>query len=289
MSTDFDNTRVFELPDINEYSDEQKVVEYLPLKGNYLVIGGPGTGKSVLALSRSRLLAKKQERDSKLNYKFIVYNKMLNHSSRQLYPEVANETWLSWFWELFRRKFVLPPTEYRRYDDNYKFYWENISKLSSCHLRIKNLESALNKSFDFKSFFDESDSSSELHKVYNDLLLSTSGYSGNANTNYARQIFKCIVQSIINKDSMLPLDNTYLVIDEGQDIPKGFYQFLLGLGCENIFIAADQNQQITDDNSDISELKDVIGSEGSKEFTENFRQANGGYYVAVLAEQFHCD
>ena len=103
MPTDFDNTRIFELPDITAYSDEQLEVEYLPLKGKYLVIGGPGTGKSVLALSRARLLAKKQVRDAKLDYKFVVYNVMLEHSSRQLYPEVkeASKRWMSWFWKLF--------------------------------------------------------------------------------------------------------------------------------------------------------------------------------------------
>jgi superfamily I DNA/RNA helicase len=125
--------------------------------------------------------------------------------------------------------------------------------------------------------------------VYNDVLLSTSGQSGTPEVKLAEHIFKTIMQSVIDNDNMMPLDNTYLVIDEGQDMPTGFYEFILGLGCENIFIAADQNQQITGNNSDISELIDVIDVKESKEFTENFRQANGGYYVALLAEQFHCD
>ena len=291
MPTDFDNTRIFELPDITAYSDEQLEVEYLPLKGKYLVIGGPGTGKSVLALSRARLLAKKQVRDAKLDYKFVVYNVMLEHSSRQLYPEVkeASKRWMSWFWKLFNSTFGVYPKQYTDPDDSYSLLWGNISKLSSCRWRIKSLGDTINTPFDFNSFFTESDSNSELYKVYNDVLLSTSGQSGTPEVKLAEHIFKTIMQSVIDNDNMMPLDNTYLVIDEGQDMPTGFYEFILGLGCENIFIAADQNQQITGNNSDISELIDVIDVKESKEFTENFRQANGGYYVALLAEQFHCD
>ena len=290
MSADFDNTRAFELPNINDYSDEQLEIEYLPLIGNYLIVGGPGTGKSVLALSRSRLLAKKHERDSKLVYKFLVHNKMLSHSSEQLYPECNNDTWLSWFWKLFIQEFGINPKHYSNSNNSYTLHWDNISKLLDCRRRIKNLEDSLNNPFDFDSFFSQSDSSSELHKTYNDLLLSTSELLGEPQINYAKHIFKYIVKSIINKKSILSLENSYLVIDEGQDMPQKFYEFLLGLGCLNIFIAADQNQQITpENNSDIHELMDVIDVSEPKDLTENFRQANGGYYVALLAEQFYCD
>mgnify|MGYP000159083811 FL=1 len=290
MSADFDNTRAFELPNINDYSDEQLEIEYLPLIGNYLIVGGPGTGKSVLALSRSRLLAKKHERDSKLVYKFLVHNKMLSHSSEQLYPECNNDTWLSWFWKLFIQEFGINPKHYSNSNDSYTLHWDNISKLLDCRRRIKNLEDSLNNPFDFDSFYAQSDSSSELHQTYNNLLLSTSGLLGEPQIAYAKHIFKYIVLSVVNKNSMLSLENSYLVIDEGQDMPQKFYEFLLGLGCLNIFIAADQNQQITpENNSDIHELMDVIDVIEPKELTENFRQAHSGYYVALLAEQFYCD
>jgi DNA polymerase III delta prime subunit len=293
MPTNFDNTRIFELPDITVYSSEQEEVEYLSLKGKHLIIAGPGTGKSVLALSRARLLAKKQARDNKMNYNFIVYNVMLEHSSSQLYPELNSSRWQSWFWKRFNSEFGVYPKAYTDHDDSYTLLWENILKLSDCRWRVvKALEETINTPFDFNSFFTESNSNSELHKVYNDILLSTSGHSGNPEIKLAEHIFKKIVNTVINNDSMTPLENTYLVIDEGQDMPTEFYKFILGLGCENIFIAADQNQQITDSNSDIDELKDIADIADSGEpnkFTKNFRQANGGYYVAVLAQEFHCD
>ena len=34
----------------------------------------------------------------------------------------------------------------------------------------------------------------------------------------------------------------YLVIDEGQDMPPGFYNALVGLGFDRFFVVADQNQ-----------------------------------------------
>lgn len=46
--------RKFALPGIQELSKEQEDARALPKKGQHLIIGGPGTGKSVLALLRSR-------------------------------------------------------------------------------------------------------------------------------------------------------------------------------------------------------------------------------------------
>ena len=46
--------RKFELPGIQDLGKEQEAARALPREGQHLIVGGPGTGKSVLALIRAR-------------------------------------------------------------------------------------------------------------------------------------------------------------------------------------------------------------------------------------------
>ena len=46
--------RKFELPRIQDLSKEQEAARALCKEGRHLIVGGPGTGKSVLALIRAR-------------------------------------------------------------------------------------------------------------------------------------------------------------------------------------------------------------------------------------------
>ncbi|MBK1735380.1 hypothetical protein CKO15_08805 [Halorhodospira abdelmalekii] len=98
--------RKFQLPGIHELSKEQEDVRALPTDGQHLVIGGPGTGKSVLALLRSRRL-----HEEKVRYVFLVYNKLLHQASRQLFGgQLSSHQWQSWFIGLYRKVTgALPP------------------------------------------------------------------------------------------------------------------------------------------------------------------------------------
>jgi DNA helicase IV len=80
----------------------------------------------------------------------------------------------------------------------------------------------------------------------------------------------------------------HFVVDEGQDLPQGFYESIMALGHENFFIVADQNQQITDDHSNIQELTDMLGLNRSDviELRENFRNTKE---IAVLSQHFYAD
>ena len=50
-----------------------------------------------------------------------------------------------------------------------------------------------------------------------------------------------------------------IIVDEGQDLSPGYYETLYALGCENIFVTADQNQQIRgNENSNIEELSNIL-------------------------------
>jgi superfamily I DNA and RNA helicase len=69
----------------------------LPLEGQHLIVGGPGTGKSVVALLRARRLAREKK-----DYLFLVYNVLLDKNSYGLGgEELKAVTWKRWFRKAF--------------------------------------------------------------------------------------------------------------------------------------------------------------------------------------------
>ena len=93
-----DRARRFALPNVQDLSKDQDAALALPLEGQHLVVGGPGTGKSVVALLRVRRLAAESE-----NYRFLSYNKLLDQSSRHLFGSNLNaftlDTWFRRLWK----------------------------------------------------------------------------------------------------------------------------------------------------------------------------------------------
>ena len=90
--------RKFELPGIQDLSKEQEAARALPKEGQHLIIGGPGTGKSVLALIRAG--RHRRERD---DYLFLVFNHLLDRASGQLFGDgLVSKTWDRWFRGMFR-------------------------------------------------------------------------------------------------------------------------------------------------------------------------------------------
>ena len=100
MSTTLNRTRVFKLPGIHELSKGQDAALALPLEGQHLIVGGPGTGKSVVALLRARRLARENK-----PYLFLVYNHLLRQSNLHLFaddPErLETATWYAWFFQQY--------------------------------------------------------------------------------------------------------------------------------------------------------------------------------------------
>ena len=90
--------RKFALPGIQDLSKEQETARALPIEGQHLIVGGPGTGKSVLALIRAR--RHYRERD---DYLFLVFNHLLDRANSQLFGTgLASRTWDGWFRGMFR-------------------------------------------------------------------------------------------------------------------------------------------------------------------------------------------
>lgn len=102
-----DRTRRFTLPNAQDLSKDQDAALALPLDGQHLIVGGPGTGKSVVALLRVRRLAAENA-----NYCFLAYNKLLDQSSRHLFGDDLKaftlETWFRKLWKaLFKERVPL--------------------------------------------------------------------------------------------------------------------------------------------------------------------------------------
>ena len=106
----------FRLPNIEELSKQQHNALDLPLEGQHLIVGGPGTGKSVVALLRAGRLAK-----AKKNYLFLVYNVLLGKNSYALCGgELKAETWKKWFKDNFQTWFgcSMPIKKNAKNEDN---------------------------------------------------------------------------------------------------------------------------------------------------------------------------
>jgi DNA helicase II / ATP-dependent DNA helicase PcrA len=97
-----DRTRRFVLPGIQELNKDQDEALARSLEGQHLIVGGPDTGKSVVALLRARKLAQQK------HYLFLVYNQLLDQSNRHLFGSdqpLTARTWDKWFRELWQSVF----------------------------------------------------------------------------------------------------------------------------------------------------------------------------------------
>ena len=122
-----DRTREFKLPGIQDLNKDQDEALALPLEGQHLIVGGPGTGKSVVALLRARRLA-----DNNRTYRTLVYNRLLDRSNRHLFgsDQTFNaSTWVSWFHEIYKYFFCdVPRPAHEKSEDSYAIDWEAVEQ-----------------------------------------------------------------------------------------------------------------------------------------------------------------
>ena len=186
--------RRFELPGIEDLSKEQESVLALPNEGRHLIVGGPGTGKTVLCLLRAWRLARRGE-----DYRFLLWNHLLLHASRALFPDgLRADTWQSWFWHAYRDSVGDTPPLQVADGDFAQIDWNGVQR------------------------------------AVEGMPLAAGG------------------------------ERPYLVIDEGQDTPPSFYDFLNQLEFKHIFVAAaaDQNQQIKrEENSSIRQIEEHLAAD----------------------------
>lgn len=89
--------RIFELPRQDQLTKDQRKVLRLPAEGQYLIVGAPGTGKSVVALLRLQALANTED------VHFLTFNHVLNHANKYLVDdsfETKMHSAMSWLYSL---------------------------------------------------------------------------------------------------------------------------------------------------------------------------------------------
>ena len=213
--------RVFGLPKEQELTKDQRIAIRKPANGQYLIVGSPGTGKSVVALWR----LKKYADEGRIQ--FLTFNHVLNHANSALAGGSLKDqmnTAMSWL---------------------YDFHWKVVDGKSATYHEDKMPEL--------------SDHQPDYEKV--------------------KERFK---------EHGADCSNLSLIVDEGQDLPQGWYEAVESLNVENFFVVADQNQQITEENSSHDELKDVLGLDSSDviHLNENWRNTTS---IAAFANYFYIE
>jgi superfamily I DNA/RNA helicase len=109
------------LPTYEDLSKEQDRIYDLPLEGSYLIIGPPGSGKTVLALHRA-----KRMNDSDRAVKVLMYHNLLRQFTERaianLDIDAITDSFWSWFPRFYRSLYRFPPFHI----DQWKLDWVKI-------------------------------------------------------------------------------------------------------------------------------------------------------------------
>ncbi|MDL2078335.1 AAA family ATPase [Streptomyces sp. GXMU-J15] len=90
-------------------------------------------------------------------------------------------------------------------------------------------------------------------------------------------------KALIGEAADIPDTDPHVVVDEGQDLPPGFYR-LARLTAASVTVFADECQRLTETNSTLAEITETLGrTTGRAEITGNHRNAR---QIAALAEHF---
>lgn len=113
-----------ELPSYEDLSDEQDEVYNLPLNGNYLVSGPPGTGKSVMALYRAEALTIDDRNPSILMFNNVLKQYTQLHAGK-LGVASNVETFHRWMYGFWKRTYGANPPKVGA--DEWAYDWGEIA------------------------------------------------------------------------------------------------------------------------------------------------------------------
>jgi len=118
---------MFRLPVYQDLTREQINIRNLGTQGKHLVVGPPGTGKTVIAIYRSEMLGEDDE-----EFRLIVYNNTLNQyletAVNQLGLNNTTCTFHSWFYKWYYKTFREYVPQVDKYKPDYISIFENIGR-----------------------------------------------------------------------------------------------------------------------------------------------------------------
>ena len=79
-------------------------------------------------------------------------------------------------------------------------------------------------------------------------------------------------------------DRAHLVVDEGQDLPQGFFHYGANYVASTLSVFADEDQALSENRTTLEEIKAAAGLEDPVMLTKNHRNTPE---IARLAEHFH--
>lgn len=214
--------RGFSLPNYEELTKEQDRLIDWNRQGKKVVIGGPGTGKTTVALI---IMKKLQQSDKHRSGLMLMFNQALKNMSAQL-THIDVNTYHRWFKsEYLKRYKEIPPT---LKENKWVYIWD---KIKGVYLDVNN--------------------------------------------------------NTFNKDGFpIKNDDFLFIVDEGQDLPPGLYEFI-NFHYNHIFITADENQTLGDNNSGIEDIISILKYPEKEivELSSNFRNTT---QIATFANTFFC-
>lgn len=129
---------MFTIPAYQDLSAEQDIVYSLPLEGMHLVIGPPGTGKTIMAIYRAS-----QFQAAGLSSQFFVYNKTLQQHVEQTTGRqgiaCASVTFHSWFWTFYRSEFRRRPPEIEPFVYNWNQIYQQLARKGTGLPKLDNI------------------------------------------------------------------------------------------------------------------------------------------------------
>lgn len=284
------------LPKITQLTKEQKKIYlYSPTDKHVLVHGPPGTGKTLIACLRAVELQKR-----KVPVVLGMFNNVLAQYSSNAAEDcnLPSQTLTEWFYKWWDSSCLPPhpncssfalqvPPEGRDNAEAVGAYWDarRWRKWSGGYgAMVVNAENYFAKPEAFKSW-----------RLWHDPPFVRGQRNG---IDWSE-----VANHILSHDEYIPhgsLSLGNMLIDEGQDFPRGFYKTLriisnlaAARGKEvqhppRCFVLADENQQLTEENSTLQEIAETlkISEENRYLLLDNFRNSKE---IALLARSFFAD
>lgn len=247
--------------------DEQVPIVNLPLNKTFVVTGGPGTGKTVLAIYRAEMLQAGWKEKVGGEIKFLVFNKPLMRYLKAALDEkeidsASAQTWHSWFYRFYYRKFgERVPSGSTSYNPN----WESILPQI-----LPELEEA-DKLFSHLILDEAQDIPKELHRILGKLSANSTIFADEKQSLHKRTT---TIADIMNAHEVGGNVRYYLT--------KNYRNTKKILDVARLFYAGDDLPELLQKTGERPTVFRVNGFQGAARLIANFGESNPEKNIGVF-------